>query len=154
MNISKSKGIKPFTIKAIIVIMSFLYVLGPAHLEIKKLMHTLVHTFEMPNTILSHKNSTNDVKIHQEKKHEKLIVNHNHVVIDLVGEILKTADNRNNTPETIQTTYKIDKHNRNFEDDSQNDLIQISVENKTCFYQSKNKICKGYLKGLKKPPKL
>ena len=154
MNISKSKGFKPFTIKAIIIMMSFLYILGPAPLEIKKFMHTIVHTFEMPNNLLSHQNNTSDVEIHQKKEHKKVVINHDHKVIDLVSEILEIADKESESPDAIQTAYKIDKHNRNYENDNPNDLILISLENRHCFYHSKNKICKGYSIGLKKPPKV
>ena len=153
MNINKSKGFKPFTIKAIIISMSFLYLLGPAHLEIKKFMHAVVHIFEMPNNLLSHQKRSNDIEIHQIKEHQKEVINHNHVVIDLVDKILEVADNSSELPDTIVLTHKIDKHNSNDEYDNFKKLIQITINQKECFYQTKNKICKGYLWGLKKPPR-
>ena len=154
MNISKSKGIKPFTIKAIIVIMSFLYILGPAHLEIKKFMHTIVHTFEMPNNLLSHQKRTADIQIHQQNEHKKEVIDHNHDIIDLVDKILKEVDKENTPKEGIVKSKKIDKHKRTYEKDAQKKSNLVSFKSKCCFYQSKNKTCKGYLIGLKKPPKL
>jgi len=43
MNNIVLQDLKSFAIKAIIILMSILYILGPIHIEVNKLLHSIVH---------------------------------------------------------------------------------------------------------------
>lgn len=154
MNITESKGTTPFAIKGIIVMMSLLYVLGPIHLEMKRFLHTTVHTLEMPETILSHQKKSETVKIHDNIEHKNVITHHNHEVIDLVEKILKGTNTRSESPDPLLTYHKIDKHISLRKSLAQGKYLFCLSEAIQSFLVIDNKLCKGYPIGFTKPPEV
>jgi hypothetical protein len=154
MNITGSKGTTPFAIKGIIVMMSLLYVLGPIHLEMKRFLHTTVHTLEMPDTILSHQKKSEVANIHHNIEHKTVIAHHDHEVIDLVEKILKGADTRSESPDPLLTNHKIDKHISLRKSMSQGKDLFCLSEAMQSFPDIDNKLCKGYPNGFTEPPEV
>lgn len=154
MNIPISKGLKPFTIKAIIIVMSILYMLGPAHLEVNKLLHFIAHTIEMPDTILSHQKKSTAIKTHQNNHHKDAIVQHDHEIIELVQKILKGADNRSKSPDTNLTIDRIDKHITVKQKIDPEEKVIFFLESMRFNLEIENKLCNGYPSDFRDPPQI
>lgn len=158
MDATVSNNIKPVINKVIIIIMSLIYVFGPAHVEVNKLLHVLSHSLEIPDNILSHKNNTKtflEINIHKSEHHKNKTKQHKHEVITFLDKILEGSD-QNNIPSKVPVvTRKIDKHLSNYEfefiDDS---LMLLPLDKRLHFSRNKNDVCKGYLTDSGEPPKV
>ncbi|MFK8059441.1 MAG: hypothetical protein AB8B78_05045 [Polaribacter sp.] len=152
MKINLLKGFKPQTIKAIVITMSLFYLLSPIYLEVKMVLHTIVHAIEIPDNVLSHKKESNTQEIHQSKEHKTKIEKHNHNIIDLVGTILQGNKQENESPDALLNLLKIHKHIK-----VHHIIIEEKIlisEKETTFLERKNKLSKGYLKEFKQPPQM
>lgn len=154
MKTTVSKGLKPFVFHLIIVAMSVLYVFGPVHVEVNKLLHSISHGLEMPDYILDHQNTSGShTNIHKSETHENIAVYHDHKVITLLDKILEGAD-QNSDDSDIQTIiFKIDKHITHYTGNPEEASNILALEVTQPFLEQKKKVCKGYLQGFRKPPK-
>jgi len=152
MNINASKGSKPSISKAIIILMSLLYVLSPMRVEVSKLLHSIVHALEMPDVILTHSQKTDTKPIHKSILHKNSIDEHNHEIIDFVDSVLAGATPENESSDLYITSHKIDKHIVIEVDYEQNKATLFMPKNN--FIEKEKKLYKGYLSGFKEPPKV
>lgn len=158
MNTTESKGFKPYILKAIIVSMSLLYLLGPVHVEVNKLLHTIVHNLEMPNNLISHQNGINNsskITIHKSEDHKNNTDYHDHKVISFLDKILEGSDQSSDSSDAYVITHKIDKHIHNNEYHPKNEMLKgVSSEVRHCFSDTEKRICKGHLRDVRKPPQV
>ena len=155
MNTTVSKGLKPFIFKVIIIMMSLLYVFGPVHNEVNELLHTIVHSLEMPDHILSHEDTATTIRrtdIHESTSHTIHDAPHDHEVISLLEKILKGSDQGNTDSDHTLIKYQLDKHINNYTYE-QIDEIFMPLAVKHRFSEKEKRICKGYLRGFLDPPK-
>jgi len=108
MKTTASKGIKPFILNFIIVTMSLLYVFAPVHVEINKLLHTISHSLEMPDYILTHQDASDihtPIRTHESETHKNIIAHHDHKVIVLLDNILEGANQNNDSSDALQRIF-------------------------------------------------
>lgn len=148
----KSKGLKPFIIQFLSVFICGLYIFSPLHKELSSATYLLVHIFEAPKTILSHKSINTDVLIFENRKNNYEIQNHNHKLADFVFDLLNKSNTDNKGESPISKIIKIDKHI------TYNNLLFIVLVNlkskRNVFFTTKNKLIKGFLNSIEPPPKI
>lgn len=138
--------------KIIIVLMSLLYLLGPLHVEVNSLLHTITHTIEKPDTVLAHQKRTGIVNAHKSIKHKNATLKHDHKIIDLVDDILEGAEKDSESPEKQEISLKVDKHIRIQTNIAKDEEILICSQKSSLWKTIKNKIEKGYKNDPIKPP--
>ncbi len=136
--------------------MSLLYIFGPVHVAVNNLLHTIVHSLEMPDYIISHQDGINtDLKstTHKSEHHKNNTEYHDHKVIAFLDKILEGSEQNSDSSDAYIIAHKIDKHIHNNEYYPKDEIVKVvSLEIKHCFSYQKNNVCKGYLWGLRKPP--
>jgi hypothetical protein len=156
MNTTASKGFKPYIHKAIIVSMSLLYIFGPVHVAVNSLLHTIAHGLEMPDDIRSHQdviNHSSKVATHRSEDHKNSTEHHDHKVISFLDKILEGSDQSSDSSDAYVVTHKIDKHIHNNDYYPKNEALKVApLEIRHCFSDTENSVCKGYLRGFRKPP--
>lgn len=153
MNINVSQGSEPLASKIIIILMCILYVLGPLHLEVNSVLHTITHALEKPNVVLVHEKTTENKKIHRSTKHEDESLKHEHEIIDLVQRILKGSDPAKQSRKRSKTAVKIDKH-ITLQTSILKDKNIIEDSSRKVFWKKlKIKLQNGYKSGFKEPPR-
>jgi hypothetical protein len=153
MDIIISKRLKSFTTKAIIVVMSFLYTLGPAHTEVNTFLHTIVHALEKPDVMLSHSKSIKKSNHAHNKGYSYVKLQHDHKIIELVNSILEgTTNQENRSPEKEAVVYKIDKHTKLIESLTYKKQETFYLETKAIFTKIDDDLCRGFCENIKKPP--
>jgi hypothetical protein len=156
MNTTLSKGFKPYILKAIIVSMSLLYILGPVHVVVNTLLHTIAHGLEMPDNIRTHQDvidNSSKVATHKSEDHKNSTEYHDHKVISFLDKILEGSDQSSDSSDAYLVTHKIDKHINNDEYHPKNEALTLaSIRFRRRFPDKKKRICKGYLRGFRKPP--
>ena len=153
MKRNKSKGLEPPVVKAIIVTMSLLYILSPLHMEISKLVHSISHAIEMPDTVLSHQNKTAFIKTHNSFEHESVNVNHDHEILDFLETILEETNTKSEFPNTLSKPKNVDKHIRVIEEFGEEKQLAFSKRTTRYFREKENKCCKGFSLCFGEPPK-
>lgn len=147
----KLKGLEPFIIQFIAMLICGLYVLSPLNKELSSATYMLVHIFEAPKTVLSHQSATDKGHIFESVEQQDQVKNHNHELIDFVSDLFKKSNTDDNDESSIPKTTKIDKHITN------NNLLLKSVvrieTKRNKFFSRKQKITKGFLNPIKAPPK-
>lgn len=146
------QGSAPFASKLIIIALCILYVSGPLHEQVGKVLHTLVHTVEMPDSVLQHYADIEEKNIHKSTHHARAVSSHEHGIIEIVENILEKLKSGKDVPEQQKTSTKIDKHIK---------WQTTGLEKKEIFDYTKPilwqrlmcKIHRGYTNGLKKPPR-
>ena len=134
--------------------MSVLYVFGPVHIEVNKLLHTISHGLEMSDFILDHQNTSGiHTNTHKSETHKNIVVYHDHKVITLLDKILEGADQNNDNSDIQTIIFKIDKHITHYTSNPEESFTISSLEKIQPFLEQKKKVCKGYLQGLSPPPK-
>lgn len=156
MNNKVSKGFKPFIIKLVIITLSICYVLGPAHLEVKKMLHIFAHHIQKPSFVITHSGHDNSAykKLITQNKGQLGSVRvepHSHEIIDWFAGILKHV-----RPEKVplgnnNITFKIDKHINN-KNNSKYEFVAFFKDLETNYALIKDKPRKGFIRYLKKPP--
>lgn len=154
MNKKEPQGIKPFASKAIIILMGLLYILGPVHLEVGKVLHSVAHSLEIPDTMFMAHPAPKATKTHKSVHHKKRSAQHDHKVLDLVKDILEGSEKGSDAPEKQRTPVKIDKHIKLRTSPPLDMEIIIADKKKTNWKLIKNKLQKGYKIGLKEPPQV
>ncbi len=137
--------------------MSLLYLFGPVHVAINNLLHTIVHSLEMPDNILSHQdgiNTNSKIATHKSEDHKNNTEYHDHKVISFLDKILEGSNQNSDSSDAYIITHKIDKHIHNNEYYPKDEIVKVvPLGIKHCFSNQKNNVCKGYLWGHRKPPK-
>ena len=115
MQLTQKNSIKTNFYRLMAVIITLCYVLGPAQLPIKTILHTISHNLEIPSYVLQHNNLDNsnyvkDLSLGEHKDVKQL--NHKHQVIDLLDLVFnqETNKNKNQRGEPTQLDTKIKKH--------------------------------------------
>ena len=154
MNKNAQKGLKPFVIKIAILVMSICYVFGPSHNEVNKLLHVLTHQLEMPENVISHSTTYHSVyKAHEIHALNKSKEVHDHSILQLIDSILKASDSKKNQEDSTFLSLKIDKH-LTTKISYQNQQLTSSIIVKHLFSFTKQKIQKGFRRGIIEPPEL
>ncbi len=152
MNNKVSKNTKPIILKAVVVAMTICCIFGPFRSEIHKVLHTIVHSLETPDYVLSHSSTSSKDKVHIVHEHKKEEANHNHDFIKLVAKVFEVTEQENSANEPMLVFYMLDKHLKIHETTPKEKII-IPVIN-PIFSVTQKKICKGYLKDINKPPEV
>ncbi len=138
--------------------MSTIYVFGPVHVEVNTLLHEIVHGLEMPDYMLSHKETSNHhsntIKIHESDEHKNITERHDHEIIEIVEKILEGVDQGKDSSDSQIVSHKIDKHIRLYEFETSEEALVLSLEIKQSFSEKKKRICKGFLQGWREPPQV
>lgn len=129
--------------------MSLLYILGPAHEEVNRVLRAIVHTLEMPDMILSHQKSSITVKPHQTNHHKDVNVEHDHKIIEFVEKILEGVDDSSESPDAPLKTVKYIAIN---ERRHQEEKLTFSLECMHFVLEIENKLCNGYPSNYREPP--
>ncbi len=112
MNRNAQKGLKPFVLKATIVVMVMCYIFGPLHKEINNVLHVVYHQIELPNsTVISDSNSlkfNDDGETHHYMQNKK----HHHNFLEFFNKIIEASNSDNNSENSTIVKLKIDKHIR------------------------------------------
>lgn len=136
--------------------MSLLYLLGPVHVEVNKLLHTIAHGLEMPDYILSHKDiraNSSKVATHESEDHKNNTEYHDHKVITLLNKILEGSDQSSDSSDAYLIAYKINKHINNDKYHPKDESLKVVfLEVRHCFSDTEKRICKGYLQDFREPP--
>lgn len=135
--------------------MSVLYVVGPFHKEINELFHSVAHTFEKPQYILSHQKNDSNLTTKKENTHANHQIStphYLHKLVSFLSKVLEESQDTDDPRKTRLSTHKIDKHlSNNYTKEKEEDLLKV-YEKRYRFIELNNRICKGYLQGLRKPP--
>lgn len=149
------KETKTIIHKAIIVSMSVLYIVGPFHKEVNELFHTISHSFDKPQHVLSHKTNEHYFIKNAESKnhnHQPSIVYHEHTLISFLSKVLEQSQDSNAPAKTPLSIHKIDKHiSNNYTKEKDEPLVEILAKRHN-YIDVDGCICKGYVRGHKKPP--
>lgn len=151
MNSNSKKGLKPFVLKIIAVAMSFCYLLGPSHQEVKTLLHAVTHNLEMPENIIGHTSLLKETTIHTNHDIVNVKRAHHHSLIDAISFAMESFDNEKGTKTPRMPIKKIDKHVRSYKDFKQkiaSITVIIEQEFEVVIKQTQN----GFLNFLDQPP--
>jgi hypothetical protein len=152
MNKNAQKGLKPFVLKVVVIAMSICYVFGPSHNELNKLLHILVHQLEMPDSVLTHSIQTNsDYEVHENHSFNVSEEVHDHKLLQVLSNILKASNSDRNQEKSIILNLKIDKH-LTTDYSYHNQLLTPTLPDKHLFSFTKQKIQKGFQRGILVPP--
>ncbi|WP_282123513.1 hypothetical protein [Algibacter mikhailovii] len=151
-----SKGFKPFIIKLVVVTLSTCYVLGPAHLEVKKVLHFLAHHIQKPSFVISHSVHDNHTYKNLIAKNKGKLSNvkvepHSHEIIDWFAGVFKNSQKDKGPLSKYDITFKIDKHIKH-KNNRKYQFVAFFRVLETNYALIKDKPCKGFIKYLKEPP--
>jgi len=146
----KLKGLEPFIIQFIAMLICGLYVLSPLHKELTSATYMLVHIFEAPKTVLSHQSVTDESHILESVEQQDQVKNHNHELVDFVSDLFKKSNTDDKDDSSIPKRIKLDKH-ISYNSFLLKRVINIKVK-RNKFYSRKQKITKGFLNPIKAPP--
>lgn len=127
------------------------YLMNPLQNEINYALHTLSHTFEAPNSLLSHDFSNEKSKEHQIHQHNRSVILHNHEIIDFINNALQSDENHEHSNDNQSIVVKIDKHLVSY-------LYRVNTPNKIdsehSFWSTDLKSKNGFLTKPVEPPQL
>jgi hypothetical protein len=155
MQFYKQNSVKHNFFRAIAVMITLCYILGPAQLPLRSILHTISHNLEIPSYVLQHNEEANNDYVNQlnsgiNSSMENL--EHQHEVLDILEVIFnkKSNDNKNHNGETTTVDFKINKH---ITSNKYNFVFQKSHStDKPEFWITHRFYKKGYLEQLYRPP--
>lgn len=156
MRTNTQQGLKPFICKAIIILMSLTYVLGPMHVEVGKFLESVRDVFEAPEYVISHKKKSHKnekIDFHKVENHTKNQKREKSKVIAFIQKILKETNKSNENSDSRIVHHKIDKHINNYQYILYEENIVLLPKVEHQFSENIQAVSKGYLKGFKEPPK-
>lgn len=106
-----TKGLKPFIIKYVAMLMGICYLINPLQEQIHILLHEITHALESPTQIISHESNLNFE--HKSLNHFDPSANdikHEHGIVDLINLVLDSSSEKNNPKESLLKEVIIDKH--------------------------------------------
>ncbi|HEA22786.1 MAG TPA: hypothetical protein ENH87_17975 [Pricia antarctica] len=105
------KGLKPFIIKYMALLMGICYLANPMHEQISSVFHEISHIFQYPENVIAHEEQNYvDHPKHQNGHHHLATSNHQHILIDLIDSVFNGSDEQNSDEETTPVLVKYDKH--------------------------------------------
>ncbi len=108
MQIGYLKGCKPKFIKQIVMLVCICYLLSPLQNQIVRVLHSISHSIEMPQALLS--NDHDSTGIHNQHNHSTTLFEHNHKLINLVNSVFEASNDHKDHEETILNKVKVKKH--------------------------------------------
>lgn len=144
------KGLKPFLIKYLAMLMGVCYLMNPLQKPISSLVHEISHALESPSQIISHRSISNYE--HSSYKHYDAAyseMRHEHGMVDLIDTIFETSSEKNNREKPFLKDFKIDKHITTNQFQLQ-EPFEKPIISTFRMLQEKSKC--GYFEKLKKPP--
>lgn len=148
----KQKNIKYNVFKALALGITLFYILGPAHIQLTNILHSVSHNLKAPSYVIQHdkEDFIND-QAHS-SLHDKL--DHRHEIIDFIDVIFNAASNGgdNHQGESSIFEIKINKHIRSekYTIALQYMEYKVSQDYLETFMFSKNE----YLNQIFRPPKV
>lgn len=153
MKNKKIKGFESIAPKALIIVMSVVYILSSLNLKIDSTLHSIAHIIEKPTQIISHKNTPLAHETPQNTHHKTSVTSHSHHFIDLVQELLNGSDTKDTPQDKTLKVLKISKNSKIREKYTYEHIWVSLSEVKNNFDLRNNKISKGFLEEQEKPPK-
>ena len=148
----KQKNIKYNVFKALALGITLFYILGPAHIQLTNILHSVSHNLKAPSYVIQHdkEDFIND-QAHS-SLHDKL--DHRHEIIDFIDVIFNAASNGgdNHQGESSIFEIKINKHIRSekYMFPLKNTEYQISH----LFWETFRYSHGGFLEQLLRPPRV
>lgn len=138
------------------VIITLCYILGPAQLPLRSILHIISHNLEVPSFVLQHNEVDNNNFVSQLNLGTNLTnhnLNHQHEVLDFLEVVFDGPPNdKNHNGEMTIVDFKINKHITSPKYDL---VFQNSFKiDKPEFWGSHIYSKKGYLNQLYRPPKV
>lgn len=152
MNENLGKGLKPFILKYMALIMGICYLANPMHRQISSVFHEISHVLESPDAILTHPQQANhDHRTHKNGEHRLANTDHQHILLDLMDSILDASDDQHPEDDTALILIKCDKHIGSGLSTLPK-KIPITTSQNTIAVEQKVKI--GYLDHPEEPPQI
>jgi len=153
----KPTSVKHNMFRATAVIIMLCYILGPAHQQLRTILHTISHNFNAPSYVLQHDEVANAEfknQVNLETELNSYSLNHGHGFLDFLDTIFKKQSNEDKSQrgETTKLDFKINKHitSKKYNLVFQNTYL-VDTHN---FWFKKVDPKKGYLDHLYRPPKV
>jgi len=157
MQSKKTNSIKQFIFRALAVTITLCYILGPAHIQVNSILHSISHNLKAPSYVLQH-DGTSYKEYENEKalKSEMTISNlsHEHQLLDFIDGIFNVPLNRDKNQKGESTTldFKINKH---ITSRKSNVVFQNNIKRDVPVFWAATVSCEtGYLLQLYRPPKV
>jgi len=153
----KIRNIKYNIFKALALGITLFYILGPAQIQLRNILHSISHNLKAPSYVIQRDkedfiNYQAHLSLHYELDSHKL--DHQHDVIDFIDVIFNSASNEgdNHQGESSVIEIKINKHIRSEKYDIalQNMEYKVAHDYLDAFMFSKNE----YLDQFFRPPKI
>lgn len=143
------KGLKPYIIKYLAILMGIFYLLNPLHQQINTVFHKISHGLDMPNFVVQHQTASANHQMHVNHQHitEKSL--HEHVFLDFMNSFFYTSNEENRSRDLFLPTIKVDKHlapNWNIK----SKIVVIQIGNN--YNMTRKNTLDGYSKKSVKPP--
>lgn len=146
-----TKGLKTLSLKWVALLIGVCYLTNPLHQQINTVLHTLSHSLEIPDYIISHDSVVGlEYTNHGHNEHVIDKTQHDHAVLDFINIVFKTSKEKDGSDETLLSETKLDKHICTYQFQLMN-CVEIKIPQS--FFSTKNKSLKGYFKNPEEPPK-
>lgn len=140
------KEIKRHVVKVVAIIISVIYLVLPIHNEVKSLLHSISHSLEMPNVVMSHNYQKHQV-IDYEKSERTA---HKHKLIDLLDYVFGADSSEKDSNKPYNLEHKVDKH---FSSSNEVETMLVSALTESVNDNYKKRKKETFLKKIKIPPK-
>ncbi|WP_394748818.1 hypothetical protein [Spongiimicrobium salis] len=146
------KGLKPFIIKNIAILIGICYLLQPLHQQIGEVLHTVSHHIDAPTSVLAHDHTdSTPLDMHAPDDHMTASVDHEHGFMDFIAELFESSDSDEHPGKTQKRDIKMSKHLL-----ARFDLVlpqEILQKNKISVLWE-HELLKGYESEFYPPPKI
>lgn len=151
MNKNLYKGLKPFILKYVALVMGICYLANPVHRQISSVFHEISHVLESPETILSHpQQADHHHDTLKNGEHSLATTEHQHVLLDMMDSIFDASDEQHPEDDTALILIKCDKHIGSQHSFLPKIFSGITSQNANAVEQ---KVKIGYLSLPERPPK-
>lgn len=111
MKQKSEKGLKPFVLKYMALLMGICYLANPMHEQISGVFHEISHVLESPEAILSHvQQSEHGHGAHEDGEHRLASDDHQHDLLDFLDAIFSASDKQHPEDDVALILIKCDKH--------------------------------------------
>ncbi|BAO74612.1 hypothetical protein [Winogradskyella sp. PG-2] len=157
MQSNKSNSIKHFIFKVLAVSITLCYVLGPAHMQLNIILHTISHNFKAPSFVLQHNEVQNYEFANQvniDEMSSSYTLNHQHGFLDFLNTVFDGVSNKDNNQKSESTNLEL-KINKHIDNNKYVLRFNKIITKETPNYCTQNQfVIKGYLKDLYRPPQI
>lgn len=140
--------------KTAVVLVVFVYLLGPIQKEVSNLLHAISHKLVQPDMALAHFSQNNKSHVHNNASKLKVSKTHKHSIIAFITTIFKLYSNNEDPLNKTKLVYKLKKYiveTLNFSSKNKSILI---VQSNAINRRETDKICNGYAFAFKEPPEI